>query len=113
MQGCTIHVVLGDGGIAAVSDAAKPTLGADGKPTFNAAPSSVFSIAANFAQGCREMPGMNRTIATALALHETVPGSGLYEHLDNAFSTIDGLGCGNQGNIRSYRFTMELYTAFS
>ncbi len=113
VQGCTNHVDFDNAGILAVPNAVESTLGADGKPVFNAAPSSVFSNAANFDQWYRDTPGVNRSIATALTLHETASGSGLYEYVNAAFFPINGQGWGNQGNSRNYHFTMELHTTFN
>ena len=112
VQGCTNHVDFDNDGIASVANAVKATLGADGKPVFNAPPSSVFSNAANFTQWYRDTPGVNKTIATTLSLNEAAPGSGLYEYASNAYFPIDGQGWGNQGNSRNYHFTMELHTTF-
>lgn len=113
VQGCTPHVDFDNNGIAAVQNAVQATLGPDGKPVFNASPSSVFSNAANFNQWYRDTPGVNQTIATTLDLTETAPGTGLYQYISNAYFPIDGQGWGNQGNSHNYHFTMELHTTFT
>lgn len=111
VQGCTNHADFDNNGILAVSNAVKSVLGPDGKPVFNAAPSSVFSTAANFDQWYRDVAGVNRTIATTLTLTETAPGT--WQYSNNAYFPINGQGWGNQGNSRNYHFTMELHTTFT
>ena len=108
---CSNHVDFDNNGIQSVSNAVQATLGADGKPVFNASPSSVFSTAANFDQWYRDTPGVNQAIASSLTLTETAPG--IYEYQSAAYFPIDGLGWGNQGNARNYHFTMELHTSFT
>ncbi len=109
--GCSNHVDFDNSGIQSVGNAVKATLGADGKPVFNAAPSSVFSTAANFDQWYRDTPGVNRSIASSLTLTETSPG--IYEYQNAAYFPIDGQGWGNQGNAHNYHFTMELHSSFT
>lgn len=108
---CSNHVDFDNSGIESVSDAVKATLGADGKPVFNASPSSVFSTAANFDQWFRDTPGINQAISSSLTLSETLPG--IYEFQSAAYFPIDGLGFGNQGNAHNYHFTMELHSSFT
>ena len=111
VQGCANHIDFDNIGILDVGNAVKSTLGADGKPVFNASASSVFSTAANFDQWYRDVAGVNKTIATSLTLTETTPG--VYEYKNDAYFPINGQGWGNQGNSRNYHFTMELHTTFT
>jgi fibro-slime domain-containing protein len=113
VQGCTNHVDFDNSGTGSVANAVQSTIGADRKPVFNAAASSVFSNATNFNQWYRDTAGVNQTIAKTLSLTETAPNSGLYEYASSAYFPIDGQGWGNQGNGHNYHFTMELHTTFS
>lgn len=113
VNGCTNHVDFDNNGIASVTGAVQATLGADGKPVFNAPSSSVFSNAANFNQWYNTAPGVNQTINQDLTLTETFAGSGIYQYTSSAYFPIDGQGWGNQGNAHNYHFTMELSTMFT
>ena len=60
VQGCTNHVDFDNNDILAVSNAVTSTLGADGRPVFNASASSMFSTAANFGQWYLDVPASTR-----------------------------------------------------
>ncbi len=113
VNGCAPHVDFDNSGTGSVTGAVKTTLGADGKPVFNASPSAIFSNAANFDQWYRDTAGVNQTIAGSLTLTEAVAGSGIYAFDSGAYFPIDGQGWGNQGNGHNYHFTMELHTTFT
>lgn len=79
-----------------------------GKPVLNGAPGGSFTTAADFDQWYRDVPGVNLSKSFDIQLHETAPGSGIFEYHNSAFFPIDGELLGNQGRTHNYHFTYEL-----
>jgi fibro-slime domain-containing protein len=107
------------------------TLGADGKPVYQAPPSNVTTYGKTFFdQWYRDTPGTNVTVVYPLAL--TLTSDGQYEYDSEKSGTIDtssGMArrvffplddgtpyatpFGNQGGLHNYGFTGELHTVFT
>lgn len=89
--------------------AVQSTLGADGKPVFNAAGAGPsFTNAADFNQWFNDVPGVNLSAPLSITLSESAPGSGILEFSDLSFFPIDGQLFGNQGRAHNFHFTYEI-----
>ena len=95
--------------------AVQSTLGADGKPVFNAAGAgSSFSTEENFNQWYNDVPGVNLTTTKTLTLDNTITSDpDIFTFTDSTFFPIDGELFGNEGLPHNYHFTVELHSAFT
>jgi fibro-slime domain-containing protein len=90
------------------------TLGADGKPVYNAANSNpTVHSAASFSEWYNTTPSVNIAIASSITLNETFAGSGIYQYDNQNYFPIDNQGFGNYYNGHNYGFTTEIHTLFT
>jgi fibro-slime domain-containing protein len=100
------NVIADDRGIV------ETTLGADGKPVYASAGTTVTTHGATyFDQWYNDTPGYNEAFSVPITLTEIA--SGIYSYSSGAFFPIDGLGFGNQEQSHNYSFTYELHTTFT
>ena len=92
--------------------AVKTTLGADGKPVYNAPNSSQFHGATAFDQWYNDVAGVNMTTTKMLTADDSA-STGTFVFSDNLFFPIDDELFGNQGRLHNFHFTSEIHTTFS
>lgn len=112
------HPDFEDGISGVVTGLVSTTLGADGKPSFVAAPGAgAITSASTFNQWYNDVPGVNLGAKLLLDFTETAPGSGVFSYTGptapGAFFPIDGLLLGNEGRDHNFHFTMEINTTFT
>jgi len=97
------------------TNAVMNTLGADGKPVYNAAGAgSAFHGSANFNQWYNDVAGVNASTNFTLSLDNTLTTNpDVYTYTSSAFFPIDNRLMGNEGNAHNYHFTLEAHSEFT
>ncbi len=80
------------------------TLGANGKPVYNA-PTTTVNSQATFDQWYTDVPGTNQTILQTMTLNQV---GNVFRFDDSTFFPLNGLGFGNEGNSNNFHFTSEV-----
>ncbi|WP_296951218.1 fibro-slime domain-containing protein [uncultured Massilia sp.] len=87
------------------------TLGADGKPVYNAATThSTVASANSFYQWYHDDATVNRSMAYSITLNQT--SANTYQYSSNAFFPVDGLLLNQTAQGHNFGFTTELHSQF-
>ena len=92
-------------------DIVKPDLGADFKPVYAPATTSLTTSGkANFDQWYRDVAGVN--VSQLFTIPFTLTDGGVSSYDNAAFFPLDNKGFGNEGRDHNFHFTFELHTEF-
>lgn len=91
------------------------TLGADGKPVYNAEGAGLaFHGESSFNQWYNTTAGVNEATSFSLVLDNTLTSDpDVYTYTSSAFFPIDNMLMGNEGNTHNYHFTLETHSTFT
>jgi fibro-slime domain-containing protein len=90
-----------------------PDLGADGKPVYAGAPTTLTTTGKeSFDQWFRDVPGVNESTQYTVTLTSSGGDPPLYSFDDPEFFPIDGQLLGDEGLAHNFHFTLELHVDF-